>query len=214
MIPKVIHQIWMGGEIPGEELSMSESWRRLNPDHKMILWSDSSINKHHFDELRIIDWSASPFAYHTGVVNRLFPGKKRYSVLSDMWRYSTIFRHGGAYADLDTVCCAPVNEWVGEDELTVFQDNEGKFDSLSCWFLCAKPRHPAVASVIRFVMSRVDEKSCPQDVVYASDNMAITAAISSRQDVLSLPYPHRYRAGLPIIDSCCPVKHAFRGRWK
>jgi len=38
---------------------------------------------------------------------------------ADFWRYAVIFRYGGAYADTDTYCAKPLDDWIHSHDLIV-----------------------------------------------------------------------------------------------
>mmetsp|Transcript_11949 Transcript_11949/g.34641 ORF Transcript_11949/g.34641 Transcript_11949/m.34641 type:complete len:177 (+) Transcript_11949:86-616(+) len=43
-IPKIIHQIWLGGnQIPPECIPWMESWKRYHPDWEYKLWQDGDL---------------------------------------------------------------------------------------------------------------------------------------------------------------------------
>ena len=43
-LPKIIHQIWLGGQLPEKYRAWSESWKKFNPDWQYILWTDEDVN--------------------------------------------------------------------------------------------------------------------------------------------------------------------------
>jgi mannosyltransferase OCH1-like enzyme len=44
IIPKKIHQIWLGKKIPTELLQLTDTVRQHNPDYNYKLWTDDDIN--------------------------------------------------------------------------------------------------------------------------------------------------------------------------
>lgn len=65
---------------------------------------------------------------------------------ADMWRYMVIYKHGGMYADLDTICHKPIGEWLEPDvRMIVCPEVE---DHLCQWAFAAEAGHPALKSVI------------------------------------------------------------------
>jgi len=91
-IPKVIHQIWVGGgKIPEEYKKYMRTWKDKHPGWEYKLWTDDDIegfewiNRKHFD-------------------NAANPGMK-----SDIWRYEIVYRYGGVYIDCDMECIRPLD---------------------------------------------------------------------------------------------------------
>ena len=44
MIPKLLHKIWLGGEMPQQEALWLETWRKHMPDWQIIIWNDHMID--------------------------------------------------------------------------------------------------------------------------------------------------------------------------
>lgn len=79
MIPKVLHQVWLGGSrIPDQFL---KRWRELHPDWDYRLWNESNLKD--TDCWRFIDIA------------------QKNSSKSNIARLYIILTYGGVYADLD-----------------------------------------------------------------------------------------------------------------
>jgi mannosyltransferase OCH1-like enzyme len=87
MIPKIIHQIWIGPKSMPEKYM--DTWKYKNPDWKYMRWTDETIKEHypngfknqkHIDEIE--EWA----------------GK------ADIMRYEILHDFGGFYADADSIC--------------------------------------------------------------------------------------------------------------
>lgn len=90
LIPRIIHQIWIGGSpIPKEFLVFAAGWRRLHPDWEYCLWTDGQL----------------PDLVNDGVFHAIpsLAGK------ADVLRYELIWRFGGIYVDMDFECLRPVD---------------------------------------------------------------------------------------------------------
>lgn len=89
MIPKIIHQIWVGKKkIPGEFKEFSEKWKLMYPDFKYILWDDNLK----YDD-SIIPSDKMKY-YHDDEYPIAFK--------ADILRYEILNKHGGVYVDMDT----------------------------------------------------------------------------------------------------------------
>ena len=83
IVPKKIHQIWVGGKIPKKYEQWSKNWKKYNPDYEYFFWDEEKILK-------------------LGLVNyKQFLKAKNNGVKSDIARYEILNRFGGIYADLD-----------------------------------------------------------------------------------------------------------------
>lgn len=91
MIPKIIHQIWIGKkEIPLEYIKFSEMWKELYPEFQYILWDNDRVKKEQEkliinDKVEYYNDDSYPMAFKT-----------------DILRYEIIKKYGGVYIDMDT----------------------------------------------------------------------------------------------------------------
>jgi len=85
-IPKIIHQIWLGSELPERFKKLTETWKKHNPSWEYKLWTDEDAKKFNLS-------------------NRdLFEKSNRYDEKSDILRYEILYQHGGLYVDTDFEC--------------------------------------------------------------------------------------------------------------
>ena len=84
MIPKIIHYIWLGGNpIPSAIQECIDSWKRVMPDFKLMLWDDEAIK-----EIDIL------FVKEALSV-------KKWAFASDVVRLWALANYGGIYLDTD-----------------------------------------------------------------------------------------------------------------
>lgn len=87
MIPKLIHQIWIGPKTPPVEWLMT--WPEKNPDFRCTLWNDEAIEKFGLKNKKLYDE---------------FVSKKEYHAAADVARIEIVERFGGVYLDADSEC--------------------------------------------------------------------------------------------------------------
>ena len=86
-IPKIIHQIWLGGKrLPKNSKNWLSSWKKFNPDWEYKLW----------DEEKIKELKVENFNVYSKKIN---PGYR-----SDILRYIILNKFGGLYVDTDFEC--------------------------------------------------------------------------------------------------------------
>lgn len=91
LIPKLIHQIWIGDKkLPKNCIPWMKSWKNFNPDWEYKLWTEENIK-----ELNI-----KKFDVYSKKIN---PGYR-----SDILRYIILKKFGGLYADTDFECLKPL----------------------------------------------------------------------------------------------------------
>lgn len=93
-IPKIIHQIWLGGNVPDKFLPLMESWKKFHPDWQYILWTDSDMDDFPFTDRKAFDKA------------------KNFGSKADILRYEILYRFGGVYVDVDFECIKPLDPLV------------------------------------------------------------------------------------------------------
>ncbi|KAF6250968.1 hypothetical protein COO60DRAFT_705835 [Scenedesmus sp. NREL 46B-D3] len=98
-IPKLIHMTMKDKRqlAPHQMLSML-SWGRFNKGYALLLYDNADI-----EQYMQRYYPAFMPTYHqlTTVVEK-----------SDAWRYHVLCGHGGIYADTDTICARPFDDWT------------------------------------------------------------------------------------------------------
>jgi len=90
IVPRTIHQIWIGSKVPKKYDQWRESWKKMNPDYDYVLW----------DEKKILE---------TGLINeKQFLQVKNPAIKSDLARYELLYKFGGIYADTDFEALKPL----------------------------------------------------------------------------------------------------------
>lgn len=83
---------------------------------------------------------------------------KAYSILpmgvmkADLWRYCIIYKHGGIYADVDTICKINPNLFLTDSLLTVVPENNVH---LCQWVFYAPQSSPILKSIIDLSVDRI-----------------------------------------------------------
>jgi len=91
LIPKKIHQIWLGSPLPDEFKSFCESWKTTHPGWEYKLWTDKDI-----EELNLEN-------------KALYDAATNYGERSDIARYEILYRFGGLYIDTDFESIKPMD---------------------------------------------------------------------------------------------------------
>jgi inositol phosphorylceramide mannosyltransferase catalytic subunit len=83
IVPKKIHQIWLGSKMPKKYEKWIDNLKKYNPDYEYCLWDEEKILK-------------------LDLINRKqFIDAKNYGVKSDIARYEILYKFGGIYLDTD-----------------------------------------------------------------------------------------------------------------
>ena len=93
MIPKIIHQIWIGKKQPPQELM--DTWKI--PEYEYVLWDEEKLRS-----LQMVNKDKYDYFYDKGL----------YYGSADIARVEILHRYGGVYIDADTKRLKDLpNEW-------------------------------------------------------------------------------------------------------
>jgi len=104
MIPRIMHQVWLGEDRPTPPPHMTEAsrtWVERNPGWGHRVWSAAEVEE--------LFATARPDLLP---LYRSYPG---WIQRADAARYLILHEHGGAYADMDIACAQGLEPLAGED---------------------------------------------------------------------------------------------------
>ena len=155
-IPRIIHQIWLGGALPEEYVVLRQSWIDNHPNWVFIFWTDNPIN-YHFGDRIIRNFSELSEVLRHGSLhqflvvdtkellfdNRCFYDKARnYGEKSDILKWEIVYRFGGVYVDTDFECLKPLDELhYLYDFYTGIQPLDTNMVQLGAALFAAHPEH-------------------------------------------------------------------------
>lgn len=126
MIPKVIHQIWIGNEgqlMPEILKELSVSWQLNNPECQFILWDKEKLN----DLLiRFFPEMQSLMASYTYDIQRI-----------DVYKCLLLYKFGGLYVDLDCECIQPIFQLFADSDCVLSQNSENEKFFIGNFFMAS-----------------------------------------------------------------------------
>lgn len=185
-IPKIIHQVWLGGELPAEYKRFTESWRKFHPDWEYRLWLDKDVEEF-------------------GMQNKaMFDASKSFGQKSDIFRYEILRRHGGIYCDTDFECLKPFDDLLYLDFFTS-SGYVGKVE-LYIGLIASVPNHPIINRMIND-MTGVNEHNSVWDIFKTTGSWRFTDVffqeVNENTDwVCAMPQGFFYP--FPNNDRSCP----------
>ena len=155
IIPKKIHQIWLGpDDMPDNFKYFQQTWKSFHPDWEFKLWTEEAILKENFENIDLY-WLA-----------------RSYQERSDLARYEILKRYGGLYIDTDIECYANFDDFNYKyDFYTNFEPpaiNKKRVSILNA-MIASVPNHMILIntlSQIRKDWTKVEETF---DSVYSND---------------------------------------------
>lgn len=131
LIPKIIHQIWLGPSAPPSLFSKwQHSIKQLHPTWEYKLWTDKEL-------------ANFPFYNKT-----LYDASKNYGERSDIARYEILHRYGGLYLDVDFECIKPFDALHYQYEFYTGILPLDNRSILANGLLASTPQHPIVRECI------------------------------------------------------------------
>lgn len=131
MIPKVIHQIWLGGAPPSNVLAWMETWRHHFPEWEHRFWTDDDVPE---------------------LVNQdLFDRSPNFAQKADLLRYELLHRFGGLYVDADFECLHSLESRLEHGELIVASE----YGVVTNSFMGSVPGHPFPEALIAAAGARL-----------------------------------------------------------
>lgn len=182
-IPKKLHFIWVGGELPEKYKPFIKQWRALHPDWEFKLWTDKEVATFPWINKKAFDIATNP-------------GMK-----SDIWRYEILYQYGGLYLDVDFF---PLKAF---DDLT---DTLDFFLGLTKWggayngLIASMPKHPILQALIDKLGEGVSEEHGFNEIINATGPVFLEKVLFSINNKYSnkpvVFFPHFYFYAIPYGD--------------
>lgn len=208
-IPKIIHQIWIGSQIPPKHALYMATWANYD-DWEYKLWDNKTVTKENFP----MTWKYIQKAIKEGL--RIGSLNTKYAQVGDLMRLEILYRYGGVYVD--------ANIERLKDITPLFSNPKTKFavsNEKTCGFFCyggssmrfisnsfiASTKHnhnlkhllsPSVLNKINFKNIYVNEETGPYFLgkYLDTDNCSITL----------IPTNLIYPVGIAVPNKCYKQK--------
>ena len=169
IIPKRIHQIWIGGPLPEVFREYISSWKEMHPDWEYTLWDNERVK-----EL---------FPLYN---QKYYDASEGMGVKSDLLKWEILYRFGGVYADVDFECLRPLDQLnYIYDFYTALQPFDAFFVQLGAALFAAHPGHPILKHCIETVKDDWHHQGAPKKTgpVHFSKSFIATAGQYGRKDI-------------------------------
>lgn len=134
MIPKIIHQIWIGPKPAPTKLM--DTWKDKHPDFEYIRWSEAEMKK------RDLPLSC---------VNRI-DDMEEINGKADIIRWEILYHYGGYFFDADCFCIEPLNEYITNlKAFAIWENEQCRKDLVAPGAMGFPPKHPIVRACIEWI---------------------------------------------------------------
>lgn len=141
MIPKIIWQThnYLYEDLPDHILRSAKTWQNLNPG-----WKYNYVN--HIDREKFVK-EEIPDLYKYYM---MFGSEEHFMHQADLWRYAVIYKYGGVYSDMDSVCRKPLDymldQYSGEDIVFTKPQANGTVNNAN---FAAVPKSKTIGKIIQ-----------------------------------------------------------------
>jgi GT2 family glycosyltransferase len=134
MIPKIIHQIWIGEKTP--PTNHMDTWKNMNPEFEYIRWSEKEIIKrglriecqNRIDEMIEINGKA------------------------DIIRWEILYKYGGVFLDADSICVEPIDDVLMNCNFFAgWEHEELRKGLIATGTMGFTPKHPLIKQAIDWI---------------------------------------------------------------
>jgi len=180
-IPKIIHQIWLGSDVPEAFEPLMQSWTEMHLGHgwRYKLWTDKDV---------------AAF----GLTNQQFYDQTdNFGVKSDLLKWEIVYRYGGVYVDMDYECLRPLDILHYTYDFYVgIQPLDTQLVQLGAALFGAYPGHPILKHCIDTIKDDWHKKGAPSKSgpVHFTRSFFATAGKDGHRDI-ALPASYMYPLG-------------------
>ena len=134
MIPKILHQVWVGPKAP--PVAALQSWRRMNPSWDQRVWT---MTEHCAGQPWILQKEINAWAERGG-----------WNGVGDLMRYEVLLRHGGVAVDADSECVRPLDARFTRPDFWTGYENEMLYPGmLANAAMGCEPEHPLMNALVQ-----------------------------------------------------------------
>jgi glycosyltransferase involved in cell wall biosynthesis len=134
MIPKILHQIWIGPlETP---LSLTLSWKEKYPDYEYILWDEEKCKE------LIIDQNIQ----NSINKNNEWNGK------ADIYRWLILYEYGGIFQDIDSICIEQIPDtFLKNRGFAGFENEKVRENLIATGTMGFIPKHELIYDILTYM---------------------------------------------------------------
>jgi hypothetical protein len=144
MIPKIIHQIWIGPK--PAPIKYIQTWKEMNPLWEHILWNDEEISKR----------------YPNGFKNqKQIDEIEEWAGKADIMRYEILHDFGGFYADADSICVNELDDhFINHDSFAGFENEVSRGNLIANGYIGSSKGNKLMSELINRIskMKSVSQK--------------------------------------------------------
>jgi hypothetical protein len=152
-IPYNLFQTFKTNEISPALQAFVDTWKERNTEYTYKFYDDDMCDKF-IKEFDVRAWKA---------YRRIIPGAFK----ADLWRYCVLYKYGGVYADIDTLCLGKIDNFLNEKtefvtSIVDFNDYNLLFNA----FIASAPGSKILKDCIDTIVHNVENNIVPDNRIY------------------------------------------------
>ena len=185
-IPKIIHQIWLGSDLPEAFIELQQSWieHHLGRDWLYKLWTDKDV-----EQMELYN-------------REFYDATDNFGVKSDILRWEILYNFGGVYVDMDFECLRALDQFhYTYDFYTALQPLDTLFVQLGAALVGACPGHPILQHCIETIQQDWHLQGAPKKTgpVHFTKSFCACANINGNKDI-AFPAFYFYPLGCRAVS--------------
>jgi mannosyltransferase OCH1-like enzyme len=137
MIPKIIHQVWIGDQSKRPQQYIN-TWKVRNKKWEHILWTEENLPKDLINQNKIDE----------------IP---EYCGKADIIRYELLHRYGGFAIDADAVCVKPLEDFlIKNDSFTCYENEQVRQGLLAVGYMGATQGNELMGHMVNEISQKGD----------------------------------------------------------
>ena len=166
-IPKILHSIWFGSEIPQQYRENIQGICKANKDYRCFLWTDRQQTVDKSIQIKILD---DPLFFDNDIARSEIEGfghsnhVPNYGAFTDYFRLSILYYFGGVYLDTDVQL---TDDYVGFGQLTsatgFLISNDFGTHVVSNAMIASCSKNTFVAEAINLIVGRYSILTSPRN---------------------------------------------------
>lgn len=193
-IPKIVHQIWIGREMPEIIKLYTNDWKKMKGwDYR--LWNNKDLNKENFP----LTWFILK-----KLINRKNP---IYAMISDLMRLEILFHHGGVYLDVNIEKKKNLNKLLDHKDYRFVISNELPDPNLeliyiSNSFIASVPKHIILKRLLDY--QKLSQINFNKQANHATGPYYLRTGIYNKNEITYIPSKLIYPFKITYIkpDKC------------
>lgn len=133
MIPKIFHNIWLGGEMPETHKLLVDRMIKMHPGWEYKFWNESNI----------------PKLYNETVYQQM----NRPCFKADVLRYELLLKYGGVYVDTDFLFLKNIDELLDEEIIISREFPVARIPNINNCIIGITPQH----ELMKYVVMKIED---------------------------------------------------------